>query len=233
VAAAAQTTDRSKIREPDDPALTYRRPMTEGAQLAPSPASCGTPPTNKKNDAPVTVGPTNGGTVYWCNSTWSNNGTVNLRPGTYVLYNTSIDNLHVTVRCPTCTPGGLGVTFVLTGSTPAQVGAVDSNAQANVRLNAPGGGPYAGVLIYRDDLGTNQVSKINGNADINLIGAMYFPTGTVWFNGTSGLTFPTVRRVIVADTIVMNGNTDVAVTNRDCDRAMTAVPQVRTVPLLE
>jgi hypothetical protein len=145
----------------------------------------------------------------------------------------SIDNLHVTVRCPTCTPGGLGVTFVLTGSTPAQVGAVDSNAQANVRLNAPGGGPYAGVLIYRDDLGTNQVSKINGNADINLIGAMYFPTGTVWFNGTSGLTFPTVCRVIVADTIVMNGNTDVAVTNRDCDRAMTAVPQVRTVRLLE
>jgi hypothetical protein len=33
VAAAAQTTDRSKIREPDDPALTHRRPMTEGVLL--------------------------------------------------------------------------------------------------------------------------------------------------------------------------------------------------------
>jgi hypothetical protein len=34
VAAAAQTTNRSKIRETEEPALTYRRPMTEGIQMA-------------------------------------------------------------------------------------------------------------------------------------------------------------------------------------------------------
>jgi hypothetical protein len=33
VAAAAQTTNRSKIRETEEPALTYRRPMTEGVHL--------------------------------------------------------------------------------------------------------------------------------------------------------------------------------------------------------
>lgn len=197
------------------------------------PAGAEAPPTNKKNDPPVTVGPLSGGTVYWCNSTWSNNGTVYLRPGTYILHNTSIALHGGTVSCPTCTPGGAGVTFVLTGSSADTVGTVDINAQADFQVNAPGSGPYAGVVMYRDDLGSNQVNKINGGAGLNLIGAMYFPSSTLWFNGNSDLTFPTVCRVIVADTVTFTGNADIALTQRDCARALVPVPQVRALRLLE
>jgi len=218
----------------------YQQPVTDPfADLndisypASCPAGAEAPPTNKKNDPPVTVGPMNGGTVYWCNSTWSNNGTVYLRPGTYILYNTSIALHGGNVSCPTCTPGGAGVTFVLTGSSRDTVGTVDINAQTSFQVNAPGSGPYAGVVMYRDDLGANQVSKINGGAGLNLIGAMYFPTGTLQFSGNSDLTFPTVCRVIVAHTVTFIGNTDIALTQRDCARALVPVPQVRVARLLE
>lgn len=113
-------------------------------------------------------------------------GTVTLSPGTYVIDGSSLDfgsQAHVT---------GTGVTFILTSATaatqPSTIATLDFNGGATLNLTAPTSGTYAGVLIYQDRRApTSGVNKINGNASSKIQGALYFPSQTIEFTGTSGM----------------------------------------------
>ena len=94
---------------------------------------------------------------------------------------------------------GNGVTFYLTGtgSGPAKYTGVTTNSSANITLKAPNtctagaapsGGSINGVLMFQDrsitGTSSNQ-STINGGSTSSFDGALYFPTTTLNYSGSS------------------------------------------------
>jgi Putative Flp pilus-assembly TadE/G-like len=126
-------------------------------------------------------------------------GTLNLAAGTYFFYNAAID-FSGTVKCPTCTSTD-GVTLVLLGNSSLSI-----SGGADVNLSAPAinttSSHLNGVLI--DDQATGNVT-VNGNGNVKLGGAMYFPHADVSWGGTAASGFTTCSMVI-ANTLTINGN---------------------------
>lgn len=110
---------------------------------------------------------------------------VNLAPGEYVVRGGSLSiNAGATITCSDCT-GGRGVTFVLTGSG-SNYAMVKINGDANIKLNAPTTGSLAGLLFYQDPTAPRSGENVfNGGAEMNLEGALYFPSQAVAFRGNS------------------------------------------------
>lgn len=79
-----------------------------------------------------------------------------------------------------------GITFVMSGDN-GQAGDLSMNSQAKLNLSAPGSGDLKGVLFYRDRRASNIEIKINGGADSNLTGAMYFPSSDITYAGNSSM----------------------------------------------
>ncbi|MET1111932.1 MAG: Tad domain-containing protein [Allosphingosinicella sp.] len=77
-----------------------------------------------------------------------------------------------------------GITFVMSGDN-GQAGDLIINSQAKLNMSAPDNGDLKGVLFYRDRRASNIEIKINGGADSNLTGAMYFPTSDITYAGNS------------------------------------------------
>lgn len=79
---------------------------------------------------------------------------------------------------------GNGVTLVLTGSSPSNVGEIDIRAQSIVNLTAPSSGDYAGIVVHQDisaeESGDN---KFNGGANLTLVGAIYMKNQPLTYNG--------------------------------------------------
>jgi len=153
--------------------------------------------------SPVPWSPTN--PQAFCGNKWqvSSGQTVNLTPGTYFFYNASIDiQGGATVTCLTCSPGGAGVTFILTGSSASKVGSLSLAGNANALLNAPALGyaethtyfgcsatscPFGGILFYMDQqaspgTGGKPPVAVNGNSS-TLTGGLYFPSVYVSYSG--------------------------------------------------
>ncbi|MBW8785792.1 MAG: hypothetical protein JF593_14350 [Novosphingobium sp.] len=134
-------------------------------------------------------------------------GNVTLQPGTYYI---DAGNFSVGAQAVI---SGTGVTIVLTSSTaatqPQSIGQITINAGAQLNLTAPGTGTYAGILFYQDrraqDTGTN---TINGNASSVLQGAMYIPSQSVTYNGTSGMTTDCLQMVVKRATF--SGNSTIS-----------------------
>jgi Flp pilus assembly protein TadG len=78
-----------------------------------------------------------------------------------------------------------GNTWVMTGPN-GQAGDLIINAQANLNMSSPLTGDYKGVLFYRDRRAANIEIKINGGANSNLTGAMYFPSSDITYAGNAG-----------------------------------------------
>jgi Flp pilus assembly protein TadG len=146
--------------------------------------------------------------------------TVDLKPGTYYIDQGNLTvNSNATVRCPLCGAAstGAGVTFVLTSSDPKKdAGDVTINGTSDVVLRAPSASPdangivypYPGMLIVQDPDSTVKKggggSTLNGNTNLVLDGALYFPKSTVDYSGNSGSASCTL---IVADTVILSGKT--------------------------
>jgi Putative Flp pilus-assembly TadE/G-like len=77
-----------------------------------------------------------------------------------------------------------GITFVMSGDG-GQAGDLILNSQAKLNLSSPLSGDLKGVLFYRDRRASNIEIKINGGADSNLTGAMYFPSSDITYAGNS------------------------------------------------
>jgi Putative Flp pilus-assembly TadE/G-like len=146
------------------------------------------------------------------------NSAVNLAPGTYWITDGDLTlepGNGATLECTTCTPGGAGVTIILTTAKASggQVGTLTLGANANLDLNAPSSGTFAGLAIIQDSNGlpsgttyTTSPDMVSGqgNPTETLNGLVYFPNATMDFYGTpSG---GNTCLVLVANTVDFHGN---------------------------
>jgi hypothetical protein len=174
----------------------------------------------------------------------TNGNTLTFTPGTYFFYNASLSFQGGTINCSGCTPGGAGVTIILTGSPASKIGSININGGATVNLNAPLTNSYNsafnGVLFYTDarasatngGCGSAPVS-INGGATSALIGAMYFPSVNVCFAGnmTAGGSVASNCAVLIGGQITFTGDSKFAVSG--CTSDGVSVPQPQAVALVE
>ena len=83
---------------------------------------------------------------------------------------------------------GHGVTFVMTSRTGSGFGPIEIRGGARVELVAPTSGPWTGVLFFQDPRGPSTiVNSINGNAAVELTGAIYAPSQEIRFSGNMSL----------------------------------------------
>lgn len=95
---------------------------------------------------------------------------------------------------------GTGITFYM------KSGGITVNANADLDISAPTTGDQAGMLFMSAD-GNLSAHKFNGGGTLDLDGYMYFPDGSVTYNGNASATATCLR--IVAQTVSMTGNTDI------------------------
>ena len=115
-----------------------------------------------------------------CFSRMDVKGRLIMTPGTYYINGGDVDigaQANIT---------GVGVTIVLTGPN-GQAGNLRVNAGATLNLTSTSGGPYSGVLFYRDRRAAPSEVKLSGGASLFLTGALYFPTSDVEFVGHAGM----------------------------------------------
>lgn len=150
-------------------------------------------------------------------------GTVDLAPGIYIVADGDFEVGAEAVLT------GDEVTIVLTGSTPTSVGNVKINGGAQVTLTPTTTGEMAGILFYQDPNadpgGTTSLieSKFNGEATVELTGALYFPQRQVEYGGGSSAAGASCLQ-IVARRVEFNGEANI--TN---DEAICALYGVREV----
>jgi len=170
--------------------------------------------------------------------------TLTLTPGTYFFNNASLSQTGGRIVCSGCSVGGQGVTIVLTGSNPNNVGNLRITG-GEFNLNAPGTGfgtigAYDGLVLYRDDFGrvsnsANDAIKITGNPNSTIFGAIYAPTAHVELEGTGAMNqTPTPAggcMAVVAGEITYSGNT--AVNIAACDDNGTPVARIVYVRLVQ
>jgi Flp pilus assembly protein TadG len=170
------------------------------------------------------------------------NSTVNLSPGTYWLTgDLDLQNgSGATLECTTCSNGGAGVTLILTAPLGGgTVGTVTLDSNADLDLNAPDTGPFAGMVLIQDSnglpAGDQSPNPDNFNAQANatetLSGLVYFPDAAVTFQGTPAATGPQCL-VLVANTVAMQGNPGFA-TNGCSSLGLNTLPIIKTVALAE
>jgi Flp pilus assembly protein TadG len=168
-----------------------------------TPASCGSDPLTHYGNGGSTysVGPgsaysttqSNNTVCYTSLTLGSNNDTVTINPGIYVITGA------LTFASGT-TLGGNGVTFYLVGS-----GSVNIGNNASLNFTAPTSGTYDGILFYQDRADTRGAS-IQGGASSSLTGILYFPAAALSIgNGTSS----TISSPLIANTISLVGGSTV------------------------
>ena len=105
-------------------------------------------------------------------------------------------------------------TIVLTNkdtSPTATIGTFSSNAQATNNITAPTTGVYRGIAIYQDRRATGNVDKVNGGSSNVINGVVYFPSDTLWLNGTGSAV--SLCSMFVAKNLVFNGNGNIAISS--------------------
>jgi hypothetical protein len=154
--------------------------------------------------------------------------TFTLAPGVYVIAG---GGLVVNSQAKVA---GTGVTIYNTSGALSGVGGCNAgfspfniDGQANLNLSAPTSGSLAGMLFFQDrNITTASSNNIQGGSTTVLNGAIYLPHGPLLFSGnnsTSGYT------ILVADTISINGNSNV---NADYSSLPNGSPVKGTVVVL-
>lgn len=136
--------------------------------------------------------------------------TVDLDPGVYIMAGGSFSVAGGgTVR-------GDDVTIILTDDAGGKYTTVKINGGADIELNAPSTGSWAGILFYQDrNAPSHQGSQIinntfTGGADMIMNGAVYFPSQGIEYTGNAAIASQCVqligRRVIMTGTSQMANN---------------------------
>ncbi len=126
--------------------------------------------------------------------TMTANRTVNLTSGIYVINGGTMDLRNGTLRASG------PVMFYFTGN----VTSISINGNIDILLNAPSSGPYQGVLLWGDRSRTIGSININGGSQMQLRGALYFPTSTIGFTGGTSVT--AIKTALVGNVINFIGN---------------------------
>jgi Flp pilus assembly protein TadG len=138
--------------------------------------------------------------------------TVSLSPGTYVL-----EGGGLTCNA-SCNMSGTGVTIYNTCNSGSCGGGrsgyqpISIGGQAVLDLTAPTSGPLAGMLFFQDRTVSptpGQTDSIQGGANANLYGVLYFPKSTLTFAG--GFSSPDASTIIVADQVKFSGNSNMQI----------------------
>lgn len=145
----------------------------------------------------------------YCGGIDFQSGTTTLEPGVYIM---DAGDFNANAQAKIV---GINVTIILTASNNNNIGRMQINGGASIELNAPKSGtPYDGILFFQDPDapkmkgGVHNTNVMNGNSDLKLSGAMYFPNQEVRFTGGSGTNISCLQ--IVADTVRIDGNSAVS-----------------------
>ncbi|MFL6750312.1 MAG: pilus assembly protein TadG-related protein [Sphingomicrobium sp.] len=135
------------------------------------------------------------------------NKSLTLPPGTYYI-NGGDAFIQGDLTCNGCT-------IVLTNKDASSpIGQFKVNASSKINLTAPTDttNPFRGIAIYQDRRATDSSpgNKINGNSASQIIGALYFPSQELEYNGTGNT--DAVCTMFVARRINFSGNS--ATTNK-------------------
>jgi Flp pilus assembly protein TadG len=130
--------------------------------------------------------------------------TVDLTRGTYWVTGNLTLKSRAVLKCSTCdNTKGPGVTIILTARTD-KIGTVSVASSANLALNAPHSGPFAGLAIIQDSNGlppgttyTSSQSTIGGAPGATLNGLVYFPNTSLTFHGEPSATGPQCLLLVV------------------------------------
>ncbi len=80
-----------------------------------------------------------------------------------------------------------GVTIVLTGASSSSIGSVQESGTSTINITAPTTGPTAGMAIYQDrNAPSTAGSSFSGSTTQSITGAMYFPSASVSYSGSTG-----------------------------------------------
>lgn len=141
-------------------------------------------------------------------------GTATFAPGTYYISGGDFD-----LGSQAEVYANNGVTFVLTNvssSSSATIGSIDMNGGAEIQIEAPNTGDYAGIAFYQDrrasDSGSggaaNSPNKINGGSSSKYEGAIYLPNQQVTYNGNSSADVKCMQ--LVAKRVYFSGNANIS-----------------------
>jgi hypothetical protein len=182
----------------------------------------------------------------------SNGNVLNFVPGTYFFQDASLTFNGGTVNCVGCTPGGAGVTIILTGTNANKIGSISVGGNATVNLNAPatndwchsaGSGcspatAFDGVLFYMDKIANptngngNAPVVLSGNGNVHLTGGMYFPTANVTYSGDVSSSNSVVACTeIIGYQFNITGNSTLNIAG--CSADGTNVAQTKSVQLVQ
>jgi Flp pilus assembly protein TadG len=107
-----------------------------------------------------------------------------------------------------------GCSVVLTNkdtSSTATIGTWSSNAQATNNITAPTTGTYTGIAVYQDRRATGNIDQINGGSGNVINGVVYFPSDTLWLNGTGDAT--SLCSMFVAKNLKFNGTGRISISS--------------------
>jgi len=137
--------------------------------------------------------------------------TLTFGAGTYVL-----NGGGLTVSATDVT--GNGVTFYNTVSAATSYEAINFTGGSSTTLTAPTSGSLDGILFFQDrnlpagDTGpSGPQNTISGTSSTTITGAFYFPTTNLTISGGSSVNPFKATAVIVADTISINGGSNVTI----------------------
>jgi hypothetical protein len=130
--------------------------------------------------------------------------TVDLSPGIYWVGGNLTLQSRAVLRCSTCDNAkGAGVTIILIARAN-KIGAVSVASSADLTLNAPHSGPFAGLAIIQDSNAlppgttyTSSHSTIGGAPGAALNGLVYFPNSSLTFHGEPSATGPQCLLLVV------------------------------------
>jgi hypothetical protein len=123
-------------------------------------------------------------------------------------------------------------------SSGGQIGTLTLNSQANLNLNAPVSGTFAGMVLIQDSNALPPMTtytSLNSNAQANatetLNGLVYFPNTNMTFQGGPDAGSASCL-VLVVKTVTLQGNP--TFDDSGCTNAgLTNLPTVKTVALAE
>lgn len=169
---------------------------------------------------------------HYCGDFLIENKTVDLAPGVYI-----IDEGDLRVKAGSVVTGD-GVTFILTGTNPSQVGVFEITSNSQFNVSAPTSGDYAGIVLYTDQQANSNDGSGNpftnylyGGASLGIKGAVYSASRKIEFTG--GGTAASECLYLVGRLVTVTGN---AVINNDatvCESVgLQEIEQIR-VKLIE
>ncbi len=153
---------------------------------------------------------------------------VTFEPGVYI-----IDGGEFNVGSGT-TVTGTDVTIVLTGPTIAEIATIKIRAGADLNLAAPSTGYWSGIVFFQDPnaVYADGSNTFLGGADMNLKGAVYFPSQELVFSGgTAGVSG---CLLLIGNKVTFSGNS--ALVNDQSDCAAVGIDEgtiARTIVTLE